>query len=60
MLGVGDGPCGGLEDGHQETEGVPLEDRCGNALPWRMLPLTDFTKKDGNWLQITKKEAKRC
>ena len=36
----GDGPCGGLEDGHQETEGVPLEGRCGNALPRRMLPLT--------------------
>ena len=29
------------EDGHQETEGVPLEGRCSNALPWRMLPLTD-------------------
>ena len=41
LLGVGDGPCGGLEDGHQETEGVPLEGRCGNALPRRMLPLTD-------------------
>ena len=41
LLGVGDGPCGGMEDGHQETEGVPLEGRCGNALPRRMLPLTD-------------------
>ena len=37
----GDGPCGGLEDGHQETEGVPLEGRCSNALPRHMLPLTD-------------------
>ena len=37
----GDGPCGGLEDGHQDTEGVPLEGRCGNALLRRMLPLTD-------------------
>ena len=41
LLGVGDGPCGDLEDGHQETEGVPLEGRCGNALPRHMLPLTD-------------------
>ena len=40
----GDGLCGGLEDGHQETKGVPLEGRCGNALPWRMLPLTDYTR----------------
>ena len=39
--GVADGSCGGLEDGHQETEGVPLEGRCGNALLWHMLPLTD-------------------
>ena len=42
LLGVGDGSCGGLEDGHQETEGVPLEGRCGNALPQRMLLLTDW------------------
>ena len=41
FAGGGDGSCGGLEDGHQETEGIPLEGRCGNALPWRMLPLTD-------------------
>ena len=41
FAGVGDGLCGSLEDGHQETEGVPLEGRCGNALPRRMLPLTD-------------------
>ena len=41
LMGVGDGPCGGLEDGHQETEGVSLEGRCGNVLPRRMLPLTD-------------------
>ena len=41
FAGVRDGPCGSLEDGHQETEGVPLEGRCGNALRWRMLPLTD-------------------
>ena len=42
FAGVGDGSCGGLKDGHQETEGVPLEGRCGNALPRRMqLPLTD-------------------
>ena len=44
LLGVGDGPCGGLEDGHQETEGVPLEGRCGNTLPRRMRPLTDKCK----------------
>ena len=44
LLGVGDGPCGGLEDGHQETEGVPLEGRCGNTLPRRMLPLIDYHK----------------
>ena len=25
----------------QETEGVPLEGRCSNTLPRRMLPLTD-------------------
>jgi hypothetical protein len=25
------------EYGHQETEGVPLEGRCGNTLPRRML-----------------------
>ena len=37
----GDGSCCGLEDGHQETEGVPLKGRCGNALLRRMLPLTD-------------------
>ena len=37
----GDGSCGCLENGHQETEGVPLEGRCGNMLSWRMLPLTD-------------------
>ena len=41
IAGVGDGSCGGLEDGHQETEGVPLEGRCGNALLRRMLSLTD-------------------
>ena len=41
LAGGGEGPCGGLEDGHQETEGVPLEGRCGNVLPQRMLPLTD-------------------
>ena len=41
FAGGGDGSCGGLEDGHQETEGVPLEGRCGNALPRPMLPLTD-------------------
>ena len=41
LLGVGDGPCGSLEDGHQETEEVLLEGRCDNALPRRMLPLTD-------------------
>ena len=41
LLGVRDGPCGGLEDGHQETEGVPLQGRCGNALLRLMLPLTD-------------------
>ena len=41
LLGVRNGPCGGLEDGHPETKGVPLEGRCGNALPRRMLPLTD-------------------
>ena len=40
FAGGGDGPCGGLENGHQETEGVQLEGRCGNALPRRMLPLT--------------------
>ena len=33
----GDGPCGGVEDGHQETEGVPLEGRCSNTLPRCML-----------------------
>ena len=32
----------GLEDGHQETEGVPLEGRCSNALLRRMPPLTDY------------------
>ena len=37
LLGVRDGSCGGLE-----TEGIPLEGRCGNALPRRMLPLTDY------------------
>ena len=41
FAGVGDGPCGSLEDGDQKTEGVPLEGRCGNALPQRILPLTD-------------------
>ena len=40
----GHGSCGGLEDGHQETEGVPLEGGCGNALPRHMLPLTDCSK----------------
>ena len=40
FAGGGDGPCGGLEDGHQETEGVALEGRCGNALLRRMLTLT--------------------
>ena len=40
FAGVEDGQCGGLEDGHQETKGVPLEGRCGNGLPRRMLPLT--------------------
>ena len=25
FAGGGDGPCGGLEDGHQETEGVSLD-----------------------------------
>jgi hypothetical protein len=41
FAGVGDGPCGGMEDGRQETEGVPLGGGCGNALLRRMLPLTD-------------------
>jgi hypothetical protein len=27
----GDGSSGGLENGHQETEGVPLEGRCSIA-----------------------------
>jgi len=39
--GGGDGSCGGLEDGHQGTEGVPLEGRCGDTLLWHMLPLTN-------------------
>ena len=38
---VGDGTCSGLEDGHQETEGILLKGKCGNALPRWMLPLTD-------------------
>ena len=29
LLGVGDGLCGGLEDGHQETQGVSLKGRWG-------------------------------
>ena len=37
LLGVGDGPCGDLEDDHQETEGVARECRCGNALLRHML-----------------------
>ena len=32
---VGGGDC------HQETERLPVKGRCGNALPQRMLPLTD-------------------
>ena len=39
--GGGDGSCGGLEDGHQEPKGVPLEGRSRNMLLRRMLPLTD-------------------
>ena len=41
FAGGGDGSCGGLEDGHQETEGVPLEVRCGNALARCMLRMID-------------------
>jgi hypothetical protein len=31
FAGLGDGPCGGLEDGHQETEGVLLQGASAHA-----------------------------
>ena len=60
FAGVGDGPCGGLEDGHQEIEGVPLEGRCGNALLQRIVPQTDklqltvgsFNAQEGNIIEL--------
>ena len=55
FTGGWDRPCGGLEDGHQETKGVPLQGRCGNALPHRILPLTDYTwlrQMDGHFAGV--------
>jgi len=52
FAGVGDGLSVSLEDGHQETKGVLLEGRCGNVLPWRMLPLTDDLKQTLSYLSF--------
>ena len=39
FAGVGDGPCGGLGDGRQETEGVQLEGFSARELAGRTRPV---------------------
>jgi len=41
FAGVGMGRVAAWRMAIRETEGVPLEGRCGNALPRRMLQLSD-------------------